>query len=86
MRRKEGGEMEDADTGMGQQSSGDGVGVGRPARECPVPKPGGLVGQIMGFEQREKERPVQVVVQGLRGGRNAKTAKEESAEKEDASR
>lgn len=24
-------------------------------RECPVPKPGGLVGEILGFKQREKD-------------------------------
>jgi cytochrome c oxidase assembly factor 2 len=28
-------------------------------RECPVPKPGGLVGQILGVRQEEaRERPV----------------------------
>ncbi len=36
---------------------------GRRKRECPVPKPGGLVGQIMGFDQKQKEKPVEVVVQ-----------------------
>jgi cytochrome c oxidase assembly factor 2 len=39
---------------------------GRPDRECPVPKPGGLVGRIMGFDQREKEVPPQVIVNSLR--------------------
>lgn len=39
---------------------------GRKKRECPVPKPGGLVGQIMGFEHRDKEKPVEVVVRSLR--------------------
>jgi cytochrome c oxidase assembly factor 2 len=38
----------------------------RPKRECPVPKPGGLVGQIMGFEKKERERDVEVVVGSLR--------------------
>ncbi|KAK5120945.1 hypothetical protein LTR85_005729 [Meristemomyces frigidus] len=42
---------------------------GRPKRECPVPKPGGLMGQIMGFERRERERPAEVVVQELVKGR-----------------
>lgn len=51
------------------RNEGDQDGIGRPARECPVPKPGGLVGQMMGFEQREKERSVQVVVEGLKGRR-----------------
>ena len=26
------------------------------SRECPVPKPGGLIGQLMGFEKRDRER------------------------------
>ncbi|KAF2103557.1 hypothetical protein NA57DRAFT_72533 [Rhizodiscina lignyota] len=37
----------------------------RKERECPVPKPGGLVGQIMGFEAKISERPV-VKVEPLR--------------------
>ena len=40
--------------------------VGRRQRECPVPKPGGLVGKMMGFEHKEKDRPMQVVVQSFR--------------------
>jgi cytochrome c oxidase assembly factor 2 len=28
-----------------------------PGRECPVPKPGGLVGQVLGFEKREGRMP-----------------------------
>ncbi|KAK4543735.1 hypothetical protein LTR36_005380 [Oleoguttula mirabilis] len=47
------------------------VSEGRPKRECPVPKPGGLVGQIMGFESKERERPAEVVVQGLVKARRA---------------
>jgi cytochrome c oxidase assembly factor 2 len=39
---------------------------GRRKRECPVPKPGRLVGQVMGFEQKEKEKPLEVVVKSLR--------------------
>ncbi|KAK5129322.1 hypothetical protein LTR08_003602 [Meristemomyces frigidus] len=35
----------------------------KPKRECPVPKPGGLVGKVMGFEQRGRERPTEVVLQ-----------------------
>ncbi|KAJ9644619.1 hypothetical protein H2199_003582 [Coniosporium tulheliwenetii] len=30
----------------------------RRARECPVPKPGGLIGQVFGFQQDERQRPV----------------------------
>lgn len=26
-------------------------------RECPVPKPGGLVGQVLGFEKKEGRLP-----------------------------
>ena len=40
-------------------------------RECPVPKPGGLVGQMMGFEQKEKEKPVEVVVKSFRSRNTA---------------
>ena len=38
----------------------------RSPRECPVPKPSGLVGHMMGFEQKTKERPVDVVVRSVR--------------------
>jgi cytochrome c oxidase assembly factor 2 len=39
----------------------------RPDRECPVPKPGGLLGRVMGFEQKEKQQPPpQVIVNTLR--------------------
>ena len=41
------------------------VDASRPPRECPVPKPSGLVGQMMGFEKKEPERPSDVVVQAL---------------------
>ncbi|TKA39387.1 hypothetical protein B0A54_10406 [Friedmanniomyces endolithicus] len=39
---------------------------GRPKRECPVPKPGGLVRQMMGLEQKAREPVPQVIVQSLR--------------------
>ena len=39
---------------------------GKKERECPVPKPGGLVGQMMGFDHQEKEKAVPVVVKSLR--------------------
>lgn len=48
----------------------------RPNRECPVPKPGGLVGQMMGFENKNREAPAEVVVQTLKG----KKAREGSAD------
>ena len=31
-------------------------------RECPVPKPSGLVGQILGFEQKQKEHGQPTIV------------------------
>ena len=39
---------------------------GRPKRECPVPKPPGLLGQIMGFKETQKKVPAEVIVQDLR--------------------
>ncbi|SMR42715.1 unnamed protein product [Zymoseptoria tritici ST99CH_1E4] len=36
-----------------------------PQRECPIPKPGGIVGQIMGFKNEERPRPTEVIVQKL---------------------
>lgn len=37
-------------------------------RECPVPKPGGFVGQMMGFEKEEgRKGPLEVVVKGMDG-------------------
>lgn len=30
----------------------------RRARECPVPKPGGLIGQVFGFQKDKRPRPV----------------------------
>lgn len=54
---------------------------GRPKRECPVPKPGGLVGQIMGFEQKEKEGPVEVVVRSLRSKEDTQSGDGSQSEK-----
>ncbi|KYG42185.1 hypothetical protein M433DRAFT_74318 [Acidomyces richmondensis BFW] len=34
--------------------------------KCPVPKPGGLVGQIMGFDQRRQEKGPECVVESLK--------------------
>jgi len=39
---------------------------GRPKRECPVPKPGGLVRQMMGLEQKARDPVPQVIVWSLR--------------------
>lgn len=46
---------------------------GRRARECPVPKPGGLVGKVLGFETETERgarpRPTEVVVESTRARR-----------------
>lgn len=33
-----------------------------PKRECPVPKPGGLIGQALGIRKEQQGRDVEVVV------------------------
>lgn len=39
--------------------------VSKRGRVCPVPKPGGLIGQIMGFREEKKNLPISVEVQPL---------------------
>ncbi|KAF2172450.1 hypothetical protein M409DRAFT_50148 [Zasmidium cellare ATCC 36951] len=43
---------------------------GKPKRECPVPRPGGIVGQIMGFKNEERPKPSEVIVQPLNAKRS----------------
>ncbi|KAK8250084.1 hypothetical protein IWZ00DRAFT_572901 [Phyllosticta capitalensis] len=45
---------------------------GRRARECPVPKPGGLVGKVLGFETEggARPRPTEVMVESIRARRD----------------
>lgn len=58
-----------------------GMGSERPARECPVPKPGGFVGQFMGFgSKKEREGPSEVVVQSLRARRGREGVEMEKEE------
>ncbi|KAL2349707.1 hypothetical protein BJ546DRAFT_1017219 [Cryomyces antarcticus] len=66
------------DVGVDAGTSTDGAsdeedvreGSRRRRRECPVPKPGGLVGQIMGFRASEKEpNPRVVIVESVRARR-----------------
>ena len=45
-------------------------------RECPVPKPGGLVGQIMGFRKQAREKPAEVLVKEWQG-RKATSSRQE---------
>jgi cytochrome c oxidase assembly factor 2 len=42
----------------------------RNKRECPVPKPGGLMGRVMGFREEHREKPMEVVVHELKGRRS----------------
>lgn len=35
-------------------------------RECPVPKPGGLIGQIMGWQSQERRAPPEVRVEPVK--------------------
>jgi len=52
----EGGEEMDAVAALGEDKP----------NKCPVPKPGGLVGQIMGFDQQRNENAPKVVVESLK--------------------
>jgi cytochrome c oxidase assembly factor 2 len=57
---------------------------GTPPRECPIPKPGGIVGQMMGFKNEERLRPTEVVVQKL-STRNVRPTHQSQNESHDAS-
>lgn len=65
-RRKRKQKVEDAASSFDEDEGVTGINEEGRRRECPVPKPGGLVGQIMGFKEKESEGPRQVVVQSLR--------------------
>lgn len=73
-RRDEENSLNGGDTGSDRTTEADDDSmIARRKRECPVPKPSGLVGQMMGFEQKgEKEKPVQVVVKSLRDMSNVR--------------
>ena len=45
----------------------------RPARECPVPKPGGVVGQVFGFQQTRKHTPMEVIIRNERPPKSERT-------------
>ena len=64
-RRKE----QSPDEGLGQITEEANMMDIKRKRECPMPKPGGLVGQIMGFKEGEKEKPSEIVVKDLQGRR-----------------
>ena len=44
--------------------------MGRPKRECPVPKPSGLIGQVMGFKPSEQRQNPTIIIQTLRDRHN----------------
>lgn len=60
-----------SDTGIEDEGDTQENVVTRPGRECPVPKPGGLIGQVMGFEKREKRTATTttVLVDKMREGK-----------------
>jgi cytochrome c oxidase assembly factor 2 len=47
-------------------------------RECPVPKPGGLLGQVMGFKENENQLPPQVIVERVQARSTAPKQQEAS--------
>nr|ACN41107.1 unknown [Picea sitchensis] len=47
-------------------------------RECPVPKPGGLLGQVMGFKENENQKPPQVIVERVQARRTGPKQQEAS--------
>ena len=65
-RRKKRDEMTGEDSAVRSLQSQQVDETGRKKRECPVPKPSGLVGQMMGFEQKEKDKPMEVVIRSVR--------------------
>jgi cytochrome c oxidase assembly factor 2 len=42
----------------------------RRAHECPVPKPGGLIGQVLGFREEERKSKVRIEVAERKGRDN----------------
>lgn len=49
----------------------------RLARECPIPKPSGIVGRVMGFKNEERPKPAEVVVLKSLDGRRVNKASQE---------
>ncbi|TIA04218.1 hypothetical protein D6C82_01152 [Aureobasidium pullulans] len=61
-RRKQAAPSPDSDL----QNDNDMSQLDRPKRECPVPKPSGLIGQVMGFKPQEQRQNPTVIIQTLR--------------------
>lgn len=76
-RRKQVTEGEEVETVSATQLASEQVTAESKKRECPVPKPGGLVGQIMGFKEQDRERPSQILVKEWQG-RKAGSARHET--------
>lgn len=52
--------------------------LARKTRECPVPKPSGLIGEVLGFKKGDIERPILApIVRIETAGPNPKTPKDE---------
>lgn len=74
-----------AESPMDEQEIGDDGNAGamehaRSKRECPVPKPGGIVGQMMGFKNEQKSTPAEIVVQPLDLKRARQISKESTGQ------
>ncbi|KAF2765059.1 hypothetical protein EJ03DRAFT_220849 [Teratosphaeria nubilosa] len=79
-RRQRGEEVRDADCSTSEVDGEGGV-AQRPKRECPVPKPCGIVGSIIGFKRMERGREAEVVVKELereKGGKARREVEEET--------
>jgi cytochrome c oxidase assembly factor 2 len=48
--------------------------MARPKRECPVPKPSGLIGQVMGFKPQEQRQNPTIIIQTLRDRHSTRDA------------
>lgn len=59
-----------------EQSEEESIITSKPKRECPVPRPGGIVGQIMGFKNEERPKPAEVIIQPLNTKRPSKLHRE----------
>jgi len=60
------GQIVDDASGNGPQGEELEAMASRRKRECPVPKPGGLVGQIMGFKNHDRDQPPVIRVEPIR--------------------
>lgn len=63
-------EATDADEGTGESTTeellNEGVAMARKARECPVPKPRGLLGEVLGFQKTEEGNTARIRVETVR--------------------